>query len=141
MADLHHQIPIKASPEQVYAALTSAKGLRGWWTADSKTDNEVGGSAEFGFDKRSTVFRMTIEDLQPGKLVVWKCRGDHPEWSGTRLTWKMSAENGMTVLRFTQEGWKAVTEMYAICNTSWGELMYRLKDYVEGKKPGPHWRD
>ena len=25
-------------------------------------------------------------------------------------------------------------------NSNWGELMYRLKNYVEGKNPGPHWR-
>ena len=29
----------------------------------------------------------------------------------------------------------------AICNSSWGELMYRLKKYVEGKNPGPHWTE
>src|SRR5262245_53306481 len=32
-------------------------------------------------------------------------------------------------------------EMYAICNSSWGELMHRLKDYVEGRNPGPHWKE
>jgi len=31
--------------------------------------------------------------------------------------------------------------MYAICNSSWGELMHRLKDYVEGRNPGPRWKE
>jgi hypothetical protein len=44
-------------------------------------------------------------------------------------------------VRFTHSGWKAVTEMFAICNSSWGELMYRLKNYVEGRNPGPHWQE
>lgn len=34
MAELHHQIVIKSTPEKVYAALTTQSGLRSWWTAD-----------------------------------------------------------------------------------------------------------
>jgi hypothetical protein len=70
--------------------------------------------------------------------VVWSCLGDQPEWSGTTLTWTISRENDVSVLRFTQR-WKAMTDMVAICNSTWGELIYRLKDYVEGRNPGPHW--
>jgi len=36
MAELNHQIPINASVQKVYAALTTQAGLRGWWTADAK---------------------------------------------------------------------------------------------------------
>lgn len=141
MPDLHHRIPINASPPQVYAALSTDKGLQGWWTADSKTDKKAGGKAEFGFDKRGMVFRMTIDQLKPNATVVWSCHGDHPEWSGTKLTWNISAQDGMTMLRFTHGDWKAVTDFFAICNSTWGELMYRLKDHVEGKNPGPHWKE
>jgi hypothetical protein len=84
------------------------------------------------------VFRMRIDELVPGKRVVWSCLGDQPEWSGTTLTWTISRENDVSVLRFTQR-WKAMTDMVAICNSTWGELIYRLKDYVEGRNPGPHW--
>ncbi len=141
MPDLTHQIPIKAAPEKVYAALTTEEGLRGWWTADSKADDRVGGKAEFGFDKRGTVFHMTIDVVQPPRVVVWSCSGDDPEWKGTTLTWNITAEADVTVLRFTHAHWKAVTEFYATCNSSWGELMYRLKDYVEGRNPGPLWKE
>jgi hypothetical protein len=34
-----------------------------------------------------------------------------------------------------------MTDMVATCNSTWGELMYRLKDHVEGRNPGPHWRE
>ena len=141
MADLMHQIPISASEDKVYAALATQTGLRGWWTGDTKADEKVGGKAEFGFDKRKFVIRMSIEALHPGKQVVWTCHGDNPEWNGTTLTWNIAREEGATMLRFTQSGWKAVTDFYAMCNSTWGELMYRLKDYVEGRNPGPHWKE
>jgi uncharacterized protein YndB with AHSA1/START domain len=40
MADLLHQIDIKASPQQVYAALTTPSGFAGWWTADAHAEQK-----------------------------------------------------------------------------------------------------
>jgi len=34
MADMYHEIQINASPAKVYEAITTQKGLRGWWTGD-----------------------------------------------------------------------------------------------------------
>ncbi len=141
MAEIKHQIPIDASPDRVYAALATPAGLRGWWTADVRADETVGGKAEFGFDRRQILFRMEIEKLDPGKSVVWSCHGDHPEWDGTALTWNIAREDGATILRFTHSGWKSISDFCATCNSSWGELMYRLKAYVEGRNPGPHWKE
>jgi len=141
MAELRHQIPINAAPEKVYAALSTQAGLRGWWTLDATADEKVGGKAEFGFDNRQTIFRMKIEKLEPGKQVVWSCHGEQPEWIGTILTWDIRREGNITMLRFTQGEWKSMSEMYAMCNSSWGELVHRLRDYAEDKNPGPHWRD
>jgi len=141
MVDLRHQISIDAAPDKVYAALATETGLRGWWTADSRADEIVGGKAEFGFARRAAVFRMTIDKLEPGRLVVWSCVGDQPEWTGTTLTWTIAPEKSGSVLRFTHGGWKAATDYCVMCNSTWGELMYRLKDHVEGRNPGPHWTE
>jgi uncharacterized protein YndB with AHSA1/START domain len=141
MAEIRHLISIEAAPRDVYAAVATPTGLQAWWTADSATDDKVGGAAEFGFDKRGAVFRMKIEALDPPRKVVWKCLGDNPEWVGTTLTWSIEPEDNGSLLRFTQGGWRNMTDMVATCNSTWGELMYRLKAYVEGKNPGPHWRE
>jgi uncharacterized protein YndB with AHSA1/START domain len=141
MAELRHQITIQAVPAKVHEALTTEEGLRAWWTADAAAEAKVGGKAEFGFNRRRTVFRMTIDALEPGKRVVWSCQGEPTEWNGTILTWDLAGEDSATIVRFNHSGWRAVTELYAICNSSWGELMHRLKDYVEGRNPGPHWRE
>jgi uncharacterized protein YndB with AHSA1/START domain len=102
-------------------------------------DEKAGGKAEFGFDKRQMIFRMKIEKREPGKRLVWSCHGDHPEWKGTTLTWDIAPGGRTSVLRFAHSGWKSASEYCATCNSTWGELMYRLKDYLEGKNPGPQW--
>lgn len=40
-------------------------------------------------------------------------------------------------MRFAHADWKAETDYFASCNTTWGELMYRLKAAAEGKTPRP----
>lgn len=141
MADLKHQVPIDASPAKVYQAVATQTGMRNWWTADSQMDERIGGRAEFGFDKRAMVFRMDVKKLDSGKQVVLECHGDHPEWAGTKLTFTLAPHDGKTVLHLNHSGWKEVTDFCASCNSMWGNLMYRLKGYVEGKKPGPQWAE
>ena len=141
MSELKHQIPIRASSEKLYAAIATEAGLKGWWTVDTTMQEKVGGKAVFGFDKRGMVFHMDVATLEPGKRVVFKCRGDHPEWEGTTLTWEIEEGDGASILTFTHSGWASVTDFCASCNTVWGELLHRLKGVAEGKKPGPHWPD
>ena len=67
MIELDHEIEIEASPDEVYEALVTQVGLRRWWTADSTAEPKEGSIATFGFAKRSTVFRMRVDELDPGK--------------------------------------------------------------------------
>ena len=133
MAKMYHGIEIEASPEKVYDALTTQKGLRGWWTLDSliAEPSEEGGTAEFGFERRAVVFKMRIDELAPGELVSWKCVGGPKEWKGTRLRWEIAKSKNGSVLEFTHSKWKSVDEYFRMCNSTWGELMYRFKAYVE----------
>jgi uncharacterized protein YndB with AHSA1/START domain len=82
MNDMCHRIQVNASPQAVFGALTTAEGLRGWWTGDSVAEPLVRSVAEIGFSNRATVFRMEIEELVPARRVVWRCKGDVDEWVG-----------------------------------------------------------
>src|SRR5215470_15291899 len=114
---------------------------RDWWTADSNVDEKVGGKAEFGFDKREVVFRMSVDKLAPGASVVMSCYGGHPEWNGTTLTWTIERSGDETILRFVHGGWKSMSGYCASCNSMWGNLMFRLKRYVESGEPDPQWTE
>jgi uncharacterized protein YndB with AHSA1/START domain len=141
MADLKHVVPINASADQAYAAVATQAGHRKWWTADTHIEERVGGKAEFGFEHGRMVFRMRIEKLDPGRCVIMRCHGDDPEWNGTTLTWdiiKNDTGDDLT-LRFVHSGWREVTDFCTSCNSMWGNLMFRLKDSVEGKGRGPQW--
>ena len=139
MPDLLHSIPINAAAKDVYTAVATEKGMKGWWTADTSMQERVGGTVEFGFEKRAVIFRMRVEALEPGRRVAMSCSGDPAEWAGTRLEWNVRPGDGGTVLDFRHGNWKAMTPYAAMCNSTWGELMYRLKKFVETGRPDPHW--
>jgi uncharacterized protein YndB with AHSA1/START domain len=140
MTDLNHIVPINAPPDKVYAAVATQAGMRSWWTSDTQMDARVGGHAEFGFNNRQVIFRMTIERLEPGRSVVMNCHGDPDDWNGTTLRWDISAnDSGGSTLKFVHSGWRAMTDFCASCNTMWGNLMFRLKDSLEGGSRGPQW--
>lgn len=141
MSDLLHNITINADGQHVYDAVATQQGMQGWWTRDTTLEARVGGTAVFGFNHRGAVFHMTIDALEPGKLVQMSCSGDHPEWAGTTLEWTIEPTPEGTVLHFVHRGWRASTPFMASCNSTWGELMFRLKDYVETGRTNPHWTE
>jgi uncharacterized protein YndB with AHSA1/START domain len=141
MTDFIHNVPIDASPDKVYAAIATQAGMQGWWTHDTVMTPKLGGKAEFGFGKRSMVFRMSIDEFKPNQSLRMSCSGDNPEWAGTTLQWRVAPSPTGSVLHFEHRGWHECTDFAASCNSMWGQLMFRLKTFVETGKANPQWTD
>ena len=105
-------------------------------------DAHVGGRAEFGFFKHSTVFTMRIEQLTPGSLVLWKCvENTSPDWIGATQEFRLEPESvGEVVLKFCHGGWKSGGDHCYYCNTTWGHLLVCLKQYVEKGVKNPYFK-
>jgi hypothetical protein len=133
MPDIKHAIRISAKPAQMFPLVATANGFGKWWATDI---TEAAGAVELGFFDRTTVYRLRLAVDEPPARAEWACdTGD--EWNGTRITFQLEASNPGTLLRFTHSGWRAQSDYFVPCNTTWGELMFRLKAAVEGKAPGP----
>lgn len=133
MPDIIHSIQIAAKPEAVYPLVAAAKGFAQWWAADVI---EPDGAVELRFFNRTTEYRLRLQANQPPLQAEWVCETGK-EWSGTRIVFRLTAGGPGTVLRFTHAGWQAETDYFVSCNTTWGELMFRLKAAAEGKSRGP----
>jgi hypothetical protein len=133
MADMKHSIQIAAPLERVHPLVASGSGFSQWWAADV---TESGGVVELGFFNRNTIYGLKPELIEaPGK-AHWLCLSGQ-EWEGTRLLFDLTASGKNTLLRFTHAGWRAETDYFVSCTTTWGELMFRIKAAAEGKAPGP----
>lgn len=133
MADIQHSIQIAATPEKIYPLVATGKGFAQWWAADV---TEPAGAVELGFFNRSTVYRLRLTMNQAPVEAEWICETGN-EWKGTRIVFRLESREAGTVVRFTHGGWQAPSEYFVNCNTTWGELMYRLKAAAEGKGHGP----
>ena len=133
MPDIKHLIQISAKLESIYPLIATANGLRQWWAADV---TEPAGAVELGFFNRTTLYRLRLTFNQPSVHTDWICETGQ-EWSGTHIIFKLEPRPSGTLLRFTHAGWQAETDYFTSCNTTWGELMFRLKAAAEGKSPGP----
>jgi hypothetical protein len=133
MPDILHAIQIASRPETIHPLIATAKGFGQWWAADI---TESGGAVELGFFNRATVYRLRLTADKPPVHAQWVCEtGD--EWNGTQIGFRLEGRASGTLVRFTHGGWRSETDYFTNCNTTWGELMYRLKSAAEGKPRGP----
>jgi uncharacterized protein YndB with AHSA1/START domain len=135
MPDIKHSIQIAAAPQIVHPLVASAEGFSRWWAADV-TEEKKTGNVVLGFFNRSTVYGLHPVQIAGPRQAHWLCQSGK-EWSGTRLLFDLSEQNGQTLVRFTHADWQSETDYFVACNTTWGELMFRLKAVAEGKTPGP----
>jgi uncharacterized protein YndB with AHSA1/START domain len=139
MADINLLLNIKAPRERVYDIISTPAGARMWWTVDVAKKND---ELVMGFDHGAIHFRLKPTQAQPPAYLEWECVGDHPEWTGTRLTWELrEASPTETVLRFTHSNWKAVTDYMAQCGWLWVKVLDRLKAAARSGDPYPFFTD
>lgn len=142
----HYQqtLVIDADPGTVYAALTTAAGLRGWWTQDCDVASDVGDTLAFRFGPNHKAMR--IEHLAPGREVRWLCTqaqicgnfARKDEWVGTRIVFRLTPEAaGRTRLDFEHIGLVPALECYEACNRGWQYFMKSLQQLVETGRGTP----
>jgi len=138
MPDIMHLIKIHASPEQVYQVLTTAEGIRNWWTRDAVLESKIGGTGELGFYEHR-VTKIRVDELKAPVRVGWKTISSfRPEWDGTTITFDLRAEGSDTVLSFAHCGFEKADEVYALTTTGWGYYLVSLQQYLETGKGAPH---
>jgi len=139
-ADLTRQLRLQASADRVFAALTTADGLRGWWT------NRVSGMAELGrvlrleFAGLDEHIDLRLDELRSGAAVAWTCL-EHTEladWNGTRIMFGLTAAGDRSCdLDFRHAGLTPASACYEDCMIGWDHFLASLTAYVERGKGMP----
>jgi uncharacterized protein YndB with AHSA1/START domain len=128
MADIKHSIQIDVPPPRVFPLLSSGAGLARWWAEDMS--ERFDGVVDLGFFARATVYSLKLGRTSPPSTAEWRCQSGK-EWQGTKLTFELIGNKGLTLLRFAHSEWEVATEYFVSCNTTWGALMFRLKRVCE----------
>ncbi|MCH8496243.1 MAG: SRPBCC domain-containing protein, partial [Balneolales bacterium] len=113
-----------------YDVLTTEKGLGAVWTPKLTVKPEIGFVNEFDFNEESLT-KMKILELDKDFRILWECVESDPEWVGTRISFELKEENGVTTVLLKHSGWRELTEYYSWCNYNWSMFLMRLKKYCE----------
>jgi uncharacterized protein YndB with AHSA1/START domain len=140
MPDIMHLLKIEASPDRVYQALTTAEGIRNWWTRDADLDSAIGAEGEFRFPSYGAAHatRVRVTELIPSTRVAWKTTASfRPEWIDTTITFDLRAEGIDTALLFAHRGFPQPDDVYALCNTGWAYYLVSLQQYLQTGQGAP----
>jgi uncharacterized protein YndB with AHSA1/START domain len=136
MPDIMHSLKIQTQPVRVYQAITTAEGIRKWWTRDASLDPKVGGGGEFAFYGRRFVVKVVIDELEPQARVKW--RVTNSAWPGDAVEFELKPESKHTRLTFVHRGFAEADQRYASATTRWGSYLLSLKQYLETGNGAPN---
>ena len=134
MPSIKHSIAIDAPPDKIFPLISSGSGFAQWWAADITQVSPE--SVELGFFHRQTIYRLQLIRAAAPTDVEWLCTSGK-EWKDTRILFRLTPTETGSQLQFSHADWRNETDYFVSCNTTWGELMFRLKAAAEGKSPGP----
>ena len=142
--DILHRVGIKASPDEVYKALTTREGLAAWWTNNTQGESKLGGTLKIRFSVGGSEiggFDMKVLELQPAKRVLWQVIDGPPEWIGTKISFDLKKSGDHTIVLFNHQDWKEPVEFMNHCSTKWATYLMSLKSLVETQKGSPNPND
>jgi uncharacterized protein YndB with AHSA1/START domain len=137
MANIDHEIKIKAPQERVYQALASPSGLSKWHTSNVKGNGDVGGTLRME-PKSGPVFEWKVTKTVPSQTIQWECVKGPGRSVGTSVEFKISpTKDGRTLIEFVHSDWQDNDEHFRECNTLWAILLDHLRRYAETQKADP----
>ena len=132
MKTILHLSDVAASPEKVFAALTSTDGLAAWWTTKVTGDASTDGVIDFTFGEDGFNPEIQVVELESPSLVAWQCIGGVEQWADNKFRFELEDRDGATRVRFRQD---YATELsdddYGIYNYNWGYYIESLRLYCE----------
>jgi uncharacterized protein YndB with AHSA1/START domain len=132
------QVDADAPRDAVLQALTTEKGVNGWWTDRASVPTAAGATLEFTFPGMPQPFDMELVERGDSR-IAWRSKGFPPFWAGTAVTWDLSdnPEGPGTRIDMRHSGWDPGNPALGIVTVGWGQILGHLKGFLESGTPQP----
>ncbi|MBA2677708.1 MAG: SRPBCC domain-containing protein [Ktedonobacteraceae bacterium] len=127
--DIVHSVDIETTPDRLYAAITTQKGLSGWWTPQVEARSTVGAINEFHFV--GTTLTFCVSALEPARHVAWSSVQVPPDWEGTQVLFDITPKDNMVNLRFSHTGFASLDGTFGVTSYSWAQYLRSIKLLLE----------
>jgi hypothetical protein len=137
MANKDYSISFRSSkgPEDIFETLLN---VRKWWTglyAEEITGDSKKLNDEFTFRAGDGVHytEQRLTELTPNKKITWLVTKSNlsflekpDEWTGSKIRFDVSTDNGMSEVTFTHLGLEPTLECYDSCAGAWSKYLEKL---------------
>ena len=134
---------VSQSPEEVFDAIND---VRTWWSEEFKGSTEKPGDE---FEVRFADVHYSRQKLiasVPGKKLVWLVTDsrltflkDESEWTGTRIEFDITEENGKTRIGFIHHGLVPTIQCFRDCSNGWNHYLGQsLIPFIQTGKANPN---
>jgi uncharacterized protein YndB with AHSA1/START domain len=143
--NIEREIHVEATPEVVFAVVSSPEHLREWWPDEAEIEPTPGAVGRFVFGDPSSpdadIPAVTVVDADPPRLFSFRWIHAEGETAGPHtsllVTFELTASKGGTLVRMTEEGfrelgWEAAVleQQYREHEQGWDHFIPRLGEYV-----------
>jgi uncharacterized protein YndB with AHSA1/START domain len=129
MKQIHHVVDIAAGADSVWAALTTADGLAGWWSTSVELEGGgLGAEIRFTFAGDFNPV-MQVAAMEPGRSLEWLCIAGHLNWTDNTFTFELvHLDDGRCRLRFDQfYAVELSDDDFGVYNFNWGYYLESLR--------------
>ena len=137
MPDIVHDFTINASPETVFAAVSTPSGLDAWWSKSSSGDAKVGNTYELDFGPGS-LWKALVRRCSPGSEIEYELTNSVDDWLGTRVGLLVGETKDGTHVRFRHSGWREESAHFRTSCFCWAMYLRLLKRYAENGEVVPY---
>jgi uncharacterized protein YndB with AHSA1/START domain len=128
---LRHAIKINATRERIFKALTTIDEMAAWHHGPVEGDIAVGAVMTLNA-KPGLKISWETKELIDNERIVQVCVEGPGTSVGKNLVISLSdAEAGSTLVELTDGDWADDDDHLPFCNTHWGNVLIRLKQYTE----------
>ena len=144
VGEIRHSVFLRAEPERVYDAMTTAEGLDGWFTSGTVSDPRPGGEMtwrwqDWGPHRYSGASTVPVYEAERPRRIVFGWDGEGPpDGDGepylTSVEIDFVPEHGGTTVHLRDHGYRdtpAGRRANIDCAIGWGEALALMKVYVE----------
>jgi uncharacterized protein YndB with AHSA1/START domain len=130
VADILHDLPIKAPIERVFRAVSTPEGLDAWWTKRSSGKPEPGAAYTLWFGPQYD-WRAKVTRCGPPAEFELEIVGADADWLGTRVAFRLQPRDGATWLQFSHVGWRSINEHFRVSCSCWALYLRILRRNLE----------
>ena len=130
MADIHHDFPVAARPDEVFRAVSTTEGLAVWWSQEASGEPGPGAEIDLSFGP-GYEWRARAEVWEPGERIEWRLTRADDDWVGTCVCFDLEPTASGTRVSFRHTGWREKNAHYRTSCFCWAMYLRLMKRWVE----------